>query len=385
MNKVACLLNSPELGGAERSFITQLSLLSKETEFELYYPRIEGLKASAQLREFTESKLNKDLKSFVYNKTLYRSSRSSKSDAFLGAFSMLLQVFLLKVEGIFKFRTIWSNGNKVFYPVILGALLFRYKGTILWHLRDYPVNGRLNKIIRILVENFASFNLAVIANSDSVAKSFSHVFPKLVVHRAYNPVEEVEEKEIKKSSGIIGFAGMSAPWKGLHELYLWASLFEKDLIEMGVKEISVYGKNIYHTKGEHQSYEEQLKKLSKKFPSQLIVRKGLVSPEEIFNSIDIMLHLSLKEEPFGRVLLESFAHGIPCISTGLGGSCELMENFPELIHYPYDYGGLTKTMAEVLKTPGLLEDIRTRGQKEYKRFQSLAKTDLLLIEKTYFQ
>lgn len=385
MNKIACLLNSPELGGAERSFVTQISLLQDGPQFDLYYPEIGSLQASKELEDFVKRKTNLKLLSFDYLEGLYRKSRSNKADLILSFFTLIYQAFLFKIEGFFDYKTIWCNGNKVFYPMAIGALIFRYKGVLLWHLRDYPAQGKINGIISKLVAKFGSFELSLVANSNSVALAYKEDFGVYKIHRVYNPVEDVKDLGVKEPLGVIGFAGMSAPWKGLHELYLWASLYEKELKEMGVKEIAVFGKNIYHTKGDHQNYEEEIKKLGKKFPSNLIVKKGLIPPSEIFSSIDLMLHLSVKEEPFGRVLLESFAYGVPCISTGLGGAGELMENFPELIHFPYDYGGLTKKLSIILRDPATLEEIRIKGRNEYKSFQAEAKSDLKILDDTYFQ
>ncbi len=385
MNKVACLLNSPELGGAERSFITQLSLLEDSSRLELFYPMVGSIKASEQLEEFVKSKSNLELKGFQYQESLYRKSRSSKTDLILSLFFLLYQAFLFKIDGFFNFKTIWCNGNKVFYPIVIGALLFRYKGTLLWHLRDYPAEGKVNNLIAWLIDKFSEFEISLIGNSTSVVEAYKEKYKNLKIHRVYNPVEEVPEVLEKTNKGVIGFAGMSAPWKGLHELYLFASLYEDDLIKMGIKEIAVFGKNIYHTKGDHQSYESEVDQLSKKFPSSLIVKKGLVSPDQIFDSIDVMLHLSVKEEPFGRVLLESFAYGVPCISTGLGGSGELMKSFPELIHYSFDYGGLCSKLERLFNDTKAISEVRDRGREEYKSFQSLAKSDLKILELAYLQ
>ena len=193
-------------------------------------------------------------------------------------------------------------------------------------------------------------------------------------------------KRVKKDfKGVIGFAGMSAPWKGLHELYLWSSLFEKDLVEMGVSEIAVYGKNIYLTEGEHTDYGWDLKRLKKLFPSRLIVHKGLVAPEQIYSEIDVMLHLSNRPEPFGRVIMESFAHGVPCISTGLGGAGELMGSFKELIHFSYDYGGLSKKLSFLFKNKSARGELSSKLRDEYQIFKKLAESDLKIIELTYFQ
>jgi len=386
MKTCACLLNTTELGGAERSFITQLGILNSPEKFDIYFPKIEGLKASEETLSFVKSNGLDQAKGFKYNSKLYKTSRSSNRfnfiDVILGMFEQILSY---KIEGFLNYKNIWCNGNKVFIPLFFSAIVFGYEGRILWHLRDYPEKGSLNKIIKWLYQYFAKFNLIIIGNSDSTVWASKEIFDGIKTFRIYNPVIKNKNSRSKKETiKTLGFAGMSVPWKGLHELYLWASLYEKELIELGVEKILIFGKNIYHTEGEHSDYEAQLKQLKKLFNSSLIEHRGLVSPDEIYSTIDIMLHLSNRAEPFGRVILESFSQSIPCISTGLGGAGELMENNLRLIHFSNDYDGLYQKIRLLIEDPSFMDEEVQAGYKTYQFIQESAESDLFKLESLYF-
>ena len=56
----------------------------------------------------------------------------------------------------------------------------------------------------------------------------------------------------------------------------------------------------------------------------------------------------MRPEPFGRVLIESYRSGTPLISTGLGGSGELIDNESSALSFiPYDYYGLYECVSKM--------------------------------------
>jgi len=100
----------------------------------------------------------------------------------------------------------------------------------------------------------------------------------------------------------------------------------------------VYGDDIYQTQGSHRGYLAQCKELVKKLGANEFVNfMGLENPEKIFSENEVILHSSIRPEPFGRVLIEAFSADTLVISTGLGGAAELLEKGHNgVIVYPYD-------------------------------------------------
>jgi glycosyltransferase involved in cell wall biosynthesis len=52
----------------------------------------------------------------------------------------------------------------------------------------------------------------------------------------------------------------------------------------------------------------------------------LKNPESILDALDIVIHTSVKPEPFGRVIVEAMSRGKPVIATAMGGPLEIIKN-----------------------------------------------------------
>jgi glycosyltransferase involved in cell wall biosynthesis len=94
------------------------------------------------------------------------------------------------------------------------------------------------------------------------------------------------------------------------------------------------------------SYQEQLAERAAKLPVDFL---GFVSLPEFFKRIDILLVPSW-EEPFGIVLLEAMASGIPVISTAAGGPLDIIQ--PEasgLLVPPKDPAALADAVVAMLR------------------------------------
>jgi glycosyltransferase involved in cell wall biosynthesis len=155
---------------------------------------------------------------------------------------------------------------------------------------------------------------------------------------------------------------MLAPWKGIHEIILWASMYESELKNIGIEEISIFGANIYHTSGEHNHYTEDINTLAKKVNSSLVVFRGQEKPSDIFNDIDLLIHYSLDAEPFGRVIIESFVNKVPVVSTALGGAGEMVEhNQTGFVVSKYDKQGLFEIVKLISQNKKLREEIVTKA------------------------
>jgi glycosyltransferase involved in cell wall biosynthesis len=201
-----------------------------------------------------------------------------------------------------------------------------------------------------LVQNISPEQTTIVSNSHSVSKSLDHTpwenYPREVI---YNP-SGLNVSRSNPDFKTLGFVSMMAPWKGVHEILVWAKLYEKELSNIGIEKINIYGDDIYQTLGEHQSYKKDLIDLKQKLEIRKIEFKGLKRPDEIFSEIDCLIHYSLKPEPFGRVIIEAFESGIPVISTALGGASEMIEDKNNGIKvFPYDRQGLFQAIEMLAK------------------------------------
>jgi glycosyltransferase involved in cell wall biosynthesis len=191
----------------------------------------------------------------------------------------------------------------------------------------------------------------------------------------YNPSGEKLRPRVINKIETIGIVSMLAPWKGIHQILLWASLYEEKLKKIGIKEINIYGADIYKTKGSHQNYATQLIKLKQNFPCSLINFKGNISPSIIYNTIDLLIHPVISPEPFGRILIEAFTTKIPVLSTALGGSGELAINEETAIVFScYDYQGLFDNVKQISQNETLRNHLINNAFKKAQEIKQQVET-----------
>lgn len=382
-----CYLNAPYLGGAERSFILQAGDLDKEESHEIKFviPFFKRPGEDSKLIDFLNQNgfSHQRIHYYQYDSKLFSFGRSSfENQKFLTFLNIPLFImgFINTVKNLQNISTekgdiLWVGGNKVGPIVLILAFLQSFKGRILWHFRDYPSFHNLFKIFWRTYGQMASCQVDFIGNSFDVAKSIKKISPSSSeVHTLYNPIGELQ---FKMNEGhkelILSTASMFAPWKGIHFLIHFASLYEEKLFKIGYKKFHIYGDEIYKTSGEHSGYKDQLFTLLQKFPSRLVEFKGMAPPAEIFTRSDVFIHGSLRPEPFGRVLVEAYKGGAALVSTGLGGAGELIDDYESgRVFIPYDYEGLYECLEEMASDNrfSYLEKGRFKGEEIQKNYKS---------------
>lgn len=349
MKKIAVIMNTNEVGGAERSMTFQLkSHMNNQLTF--FIPTIS---LSKQLENFLREAGFNQIQYYQYPLSIYSLSRKN----FKPKFSTLNDVYKIifdagELSELANFDMVYLNGNKAAFLFFIKNRILNFKGKVIWHLRDYYFPSKLTNLLWRFLDNCKKENLSFICNSNSVKKSLSlSPWKDYPVEVIYNPVgEDFPKRDTTKTIKTIGFVSMMAPWKGVHEIVIWSKLFEQELKALGVSSIRIYGGDIYKTQGGHNDYGEQIKKLHHKFSSELLTFEGYKRPNEIFQEIDCLIHYSLSPEPFGRVILEAFDVGIPVISTCLGGSAELVQSHVTgMMVYPHDRRGLFLAVEQLIE------------------------------------
>jgi glycosyltransferase involved in cell wall biosynthesis len=199
---------------------------------------------------------------------------------------------------------------------VYGSLAAKATGAALvWHVRDRIADDYLPRpavrLVRALVARLAD---GVLANSTATLDTLSE--PRAGrVHRVIPDSVEVSPHPLAPEPGatIFGMVGRIAPWKG-QDLFLraFATAFAD-----GEERAVLVGSAMF---GE-ESYERELRELA--------VRLGLGGRvefrgfrEDIWRelaSLDVLVHASVIPEPFGQVVLEGMAAGLPVIAPDEGG------------------------------------------------------------------
>jgi len=324
IQKIAVMMNTNKLGGAERSLLLQLSTV-RNVELSFYVPRLDG---HSTLKSLIEKENLGQYKEYDYPTSLYSLSRTRVLPGLAAAGNALSLIFgYSQLNELTNYDHIYLNGNKVAFLFFLLNIRMKFKGKLTWHLRDYYHHSKLSALLWGVLTNVPKERLEFICNSQSVQKQLLLSPWKNYSSRVvYNPSGGLKNDRSISSVETLGFVSMMAPWKGIHELMFFAWMYEKELQGLGIKKIKIFGDNLYQTSGSHSTYKEELQRLAKKFPSTLVSFEGLCEPRDIFGQIDCLIHYSLEREPFGRVLVEAYEAGVPVITTGLGGAGEILES-----------------------------------------------------------
>lgn len=342
VKRLALFFNTQNLGGAERSMILQSKKLSRFS-IDVFIPLIEKKSQTNPIEAcFKKEGINANFIYYHYPKGLYQFSRTNRFIVYFSFLAVLFHLTYLIINffrlGVKKYDCLWINGNKVGLPILLFSIFFKYKNTIVYHFRDYPSASGLFKVLWYFLDAITN-KLILVANSYDVKKSVEGIMKnKCVIDVCYNPVECLNFRKENKEL-IISSASMLVPWKGVHQLVIMEKMYRNELLSLGVKAIHIYGENIYLTDAVKMNYAAQLKLITSE--DSLIKYKGNCDPSEIFQSTKILIHPSCEPEPFGRIIAEAYESGVAVISSGLGGSGELIDDGKSgLLFIPNDYHDL---------------------------------------------
>jgi glycosyltransferase involved in cell wall biosynthesis len=135
-----------------------------------------------------------------------------------------------------------------------------------------------------------------------------------VIYNAYRPPKVISPRRKVPTDRplVLGYIGRLTETKGVEELL---QAF-RQIVSGTSRELmlNVAGQG-------EQQYVTHLKKLAEDLPVRFL---GTVAPQSFYDSVDMTVVPSLWDEPLARVILESFAHGVPVLASIMGGSPELV-------------------------------------------------------------
>lgn len=259
---------------------------------------------------------------------------------------------------------IYTNGFKAH---LASALAIGPKHV--WHLREFPPE-RTGALWRLLV---GAVPTTTIANSQAVADSWRMAgfhSPSVV----YNGVDLVrfapapptkwihEYLSLPPDARLIGMPAIFARWKGHLQV---VEAFEQVASELPDTHLVLVGGAIYDTTGERGFAEELVKRVGRssvggcigapKLNDRIHFLKHNAEPWKLYPEFDVAVHFSTRPEPFGRVIAEALASGVPPIAARAGGPLEIVEDgVTGWLVEPGDVKALSKAMvhaANVMRTP----------------------------------
>jgi glycosyltransferase involved in cell wall biosynthesis len=267
---------------------------------------------------------------------------------------------------------------------IYGGLAGRIAGIpVVWHVRDRIADDYLPRpAVRLVRAVARRVPTAVIANSESTLNTLtglgnrswvipdtglgnrSLVIPSPVVAAGRSPSRSGgPSMELR-----VGMLGRIAPWKGQHVfLEAFARAFPGNGGPGGAAQGIIVGAPLF---GE-EAYERELKELVASLALDGRVEfAGFVDDVAgCLEGLDILVHASVIPEPFGQVVVEGMAAGLPVVAARAGGPAEVIEDgVTGLLYSPGDAVALADALRRLAQDPQLREQLGQAAQVEATKY-----------------
>lgn len=191
---------------------------------------------------------------------------------------------------------------------------------VVWHVRDRISDDYLPARAVMLVRLASRVvPAAVMANSRATLETLPASRRSRVVHDPLpHGVEQRPAAAPSPGDPIVGIVGRLAPWKGQHVfLEAFAAAFHGSDARARVIGSALFGEDDYEASLHRQARELGI--------ADRVEFRGF--REDVWSELaelDVLVHCSTTPEPFGQVVLEGMAAGLPVIATGAGGPAELI-------------------------------------------------------------
>jgi glycosyltransferase involved in cell wall biosynthesis len=237
----------------------------------------------------------------------------------------------------------------------------------IWHVRDRIAADYLPRSAVALVHAAARvLPAAVVANSRTTLET-------LPAHRRstvlYNPVvpdavaEPPQPQPRVAGETIVGIVGRLAPWKGQH-LFLdaFAEAFRGTRVRGRVIGSAMFGEDDYA-----ESLRRQAEHLG--ISGQIDFRGFRDDIWAELRELDVLVHCSVSPEPFGQVVLEGMAAGVPVIAAAAGGPAELITSGTDgMLTTPGDVGELASALRRLYDDADRRAELASAAQRRSREF-----------------
>ena len=182
-------------------------------------------------------------------------------------------------------------------------------------------------------------------------------------HKARNMIDLAREWRLPEEFPLILFPGRFARWKG-QDVFIdaFAHAFgggnERAIILGG----ALFGEHDYAA-----GLQRQIAALGLQERVELVGFHADVTP--FLQRADVLVHASLLAEPFGQVVIEGLAAGVPVIAADAGGPTEIIEHGRTgLLVQPGDRQALAAAMRQLASDVALRERLSRAGLEHAKQF-----------------
>ena len=211
---------------------------------------------------------------------------------------------------------------------VYGSIAARLAGVpVVWHVRDRIAGDYLPpaavRAVRAMIGRLAS---AAVANSAETATTLGTRVKAVVVPEAI--LAPVRRGERRSGPLTVGMIGRVAPWKG-QDLFLRAFA---QAFPAGEERCVIVGAPLFGEEDFERGLHELVAELGLGERIEFRGFRGDIWHE--LARLDMLVHASLVPEPFGQVVLEGMAAGVPVIAADAGGPGEILAPGRSGVLYP---------------------------------------------------
>jgi glycosyltransferase involved in cell wall biosynthesis len=240
------------------------------------------------------------------------------------------------------------------YGGLAGRLALR---PVVWHVHDMVGTAHLPEaMVRTVQRASRRLPRLVMANSAATLACLPHAPRGRVVP---NPVPEPRLTAAPPVGRVrrVGMVGRVTPWKG-QDVFLRA--FAEAFPAPSRTRAVVVGSALF---GEHE-YAARLESLARAL--QIRDRVDFVGHvddvDAVLFDLDLLVHASVLPEPFGQVVVEAMAAGVPVVAAAAGGPTEIVtDGLDGLLTPPGDVGELAFALARLDLDPRLRQRLSQGG------------------------
>jgi len=262
------------------------------------------------------------------------------------AASMTQALRLVKLLRLLRADLVHANSLK---SGVIGGLAARLaRRPMVWHIHDRLAPDYMDaKAVRPMQLLVRRLPRAVIANSQATLETLPGapgptVIPNPLDVRGITYAAPSRDGPVTR----FGMVGRFAPWKGQEQfLQAFASAFPD-----GNERAIFIGTALF---GE-EAYEASVHSLARKLGvSERVEFRGYCA--DVFHelrTLDVLVHASTIPEPFGQVVVEASAVGVPVLASAGGGAVELLRDGEDaLLHRPGDIAQLASHLRQIAGDP----------------------------------
>lgn len=256
-----------------------------------------------------------------------------------------------------------------------GCLAARWAGIpSVWHVRDRLAPDYLPRLAIMLTRTaLAVLPQRIICNSAATKSTVAPKWAGWVASKAVvaaSPIPDVLDAArnrpvtaVRSGGGlVVGMVGRFAPWKGqliVIRAFAAADLPKSRLILIGSP---MFGEDAYSD-----AVLEEIRALG--LEDRVEVRGFVDDVLGALPEMDVLVHASLSPEPFGQVIVEGLAVGIPVVATRGGGPSEILTHEVDgLLYEPGDVEELTGLLRRLDQEPELRTELGHQGARRARDF-----------------